>query len=207
VFADENGNREGREAIAGQDLCVIMLAARSNHPLGALAPGYKQVGDFMKSFVEDLGANSEKYGFLGASSWLSAADRAANSEQMGLLYFKSVDHMHEWAHGPLHQQAMNWWKKDYDKWAHIGLMHEVFSIPKKGWEGVYNNYHPTGLTATSTPAVIKTEQGERKMFVSPMVYGNGPLKYSRARMNRSLDQGEEELLDSLISEKALHTSA
>lgn len=31
------------------------------------------------------------------------------------------------------------------KHSYMGIMHEIFSAPKQGWENVYINYHPTGL--------------------------------------------------------------
>ena len=199
VYADANGQREGKEAIGNKDLCVIMLAARSNHALGLLAPGYKAVGDFMTSFVQDLSDNAEENGFLGASNWISNNDRGANNETMGLLYFETPEHLHNWSHGPKHTEAMNWWKNDYDKWGHIGIIHEVFTVPRRNWEGVYNNYHPTGLGATATSAMIKDDQGERKVWINPLVKGTGPLKYSKVRMNRTIADEEKQMLDALAA--------
>lgn len=205
VFADANGNREGKEAIADREICVLIIAARSNHPLGLLAPGYKEVGDFFRAMIKDLDANKEEHGLLGASQWMSANDRAVGSEIMSVLYFESSEHLHNFAHGGIHAEAMIWWKNGYENYGHIGIMHEIYAVPKHSWEGVYINYHPTGLIATTTSAVIKDEQGERKAYISPMVRGKGQLRYSVGRMNRTIPHGEEKMLDGWLPEDGTKT--
>ncbi|KAL1311867.1 hypothetical protein AAFC00_001939 [Neodothiora populina] len=196
VFADEYGNRDkGREQISDREMCVIMLAARSNHPLGILAPGFKYVGDVFKEMITELNETAEESGFLGANNWMSAADKGTGSETMGLLYFRSLEDMHKFAHGPTHMKVMDWFKNGYEKFGHIGLMHEVYCLPKHGWEAVYNNYHPTGLAATATPMTVKDEAGEKTMWSSPLVWGNGPLRYSKGRLNKQMDDAEVKFVD------------
>lgn len=205
VFADPSGERpNGISHVSDRDICVIILAARSNHPLGLLAPGFKYVGDVFRAMIEELASDPERHGFLGGNNWMSAADKGAGSETMGLLYFKSTEAMHAFAHGPMHGQVMDWWKKGYEKWGHIGLMHEVFSVPRGGWEAVYNNYHPTGLGATTTLATAKDANGgERREWVSPLVWGNGPLRYSKGRMGRQVKSEEVDMLDRKTIEKEM----
>lgn len=122
VFPDENGNREKP---SDREICVIMLAARSNHPLGMFNEGIKKVGFYFDSMMKQLEEDSTKHGFLGASRWISSADRGVSSELMNLLYFDSVDSLHAYAHGPLHTEALKWWDKDYDKLHHVAIMHEA----------------------------------------------------------------------------------
>lgn len=69
----------------------------------------------------------------------------------------------------------------------MGIMHEVFAAPRHASEGVYVNYHPTGLGATFTEATVKGE----KLWMSPLVKGKGPLTYSKGRMGKKFDLGSE----------------
>ena len=65
-------------------------------------------------------------------------------------------------------------------------MHEVYAAPRHSWEGIYVNYHPTGLGATFTEANVK---GEKK-WMSPLVKGRGKLAYSKGRMGREYGDNE-----------------
>lgn len=47
---------------AEQDIVVIILAARSNHPLGLFAKGYRELGNHISAMVTDLWEHSEEYG-------------------------------------------------------------------------------------------------------------------------------------------------
>lgn len=53
-------------------------------------------------------------------------------------------------------------------------------------------------------AVVKEEDGreEKKVWVSPVVRGDGVLKYSKGRMNRDLEGGEVKMLDDWLPEGA-----
>ena len=184
LYADEHGQYENP---GDAEVCAIMLAARSNHPLGMFAPGFKDLGDRFTSMTKELDMNATEMGFLGASTWLNSGDRGYASEQMVLIYFKTLHHLHEFAHGPSHTDTMQWWQKHSAELKHIGIMHEVFSAPKHSWEGIYVNYHPTGLGATFTEATVKGE----KVWASPLVQGKGKMTYSRGRMGREFDVEKE----------------
>lgn len=125
---------------ADKQVCAIVLAVRSNSPLGMLAPGFKEVGDYFTDMCLELDKNPVAHGFLGNSAWLSAGDRGVSSEFMSIVYFDSSDSLHAYAHGPLHTKAMEWWQRTAKEHKHIGIMHEVFAAPKNSWEGIYLNY-------------------------------------------------------------------
>ena len=134
-----------------------------------LAPGYKEVADHFKRMVKELEANPEEHGcehyhfssqiflnnlrsqlakpltVLGMSSWLNFGDRTASNELMTLSYYRSAAHLNHFARGPSHRAGWNWWNKMVKDHPHLGTMHEVYGVPKQGWESVYINYHPTGL--------------------------------------------------------------
>lgn len=122
VYPDQDGTYKKP---ADDQVCAIMLAARSNSPLGILAAGYQTVGDYFDKMTAELDNNSTELGYLGSSSWLSAADRGVSSELMSMVYFKSPEHLHAYAHGPLHTETMEWWQRTAQKHKHIAIMHEV----------------------------------------------------------------------------------
>ena len=184
VFPDSNGQR-GEPG--DTQICAIVLAARSNSPLGVFSEGYKEVGLYFLKMLKQLERESTQHGFLGGSRWASTADRGVSSELMNLLYFDSLESLHAYAHGPLHTEAMEWWAKTADKLDHIGIMHEVFYCPKNCWEGIYVNYHPTGLGATRKEVTVDG----KKVWMNPLVQGRGRLTYSKGRMGRKYDNGKE----------------
>lgn len=141
VFPDEKGNQDKP---ADRTICAIVLGVVSNHPLGLLGPAYKEIGDQFEAMCNQMSDDATKYGYLGHSSWLNASDNTTSSEFMSIVYFENEDYLHDYAHGPMHSDTMQWWRKVAKDVPHIGIMHEVFACPKKSWEGVYINYAPTG---------------------------------------------------------------
>ncbi|KAH6952452.1 hypothetical protein BKA56DRAFT_505148 [Ilyonectria sp. MPI-CAGE-AT-0026] len=176
---------------ADADICVIIISACSNHPLGMFAPNYKTIFDFFKKNVEDLEANAPENGFLGMSGWLHAGERPAGPEVMMVGYFKDVSYLHKFAHSTSHRNGWNWWDSIVKDNPYLGIMHEVYMVPKKHWESVYINCNRTGLAATN-PAVPasagkqgQTETKEGTIWVSPIVDSNkGVWKTSKGRMGR-----------------------
>jgi hypothetical protein len=74
-----------------------------------------------------------------------------------ISYWRSIAHVHAYAHGPLHRRAWLWWDKTLKQHNHIGFMHEVFEAPKGMWEAVYINFQPTMLGATT---YLKKDDGK-----------------------------------------------
>ena len=193
VFATEKGTREKP---ADQGVCAIMLAVRSNSPLGMFAPGFKEVGDYFQTMSAELDKQATALGYMGQSQWLSAGDRGVSSEYMSMVYFESSEKLHEYAHGPLHTDAMEWWQRTAKQHKHIAIMHEVFAAPKNSWEGVYINYHPTGLGAARKEATVDGKQ----VWINPLVKGNGRLTYSKGRMGKPFGNGEWNAFEKTLEE-------
>lgn len=194
VFPDEDGNYEKP---ADSQVCAIMLAVRSNHPIGMFAPGFKEVGDYFQGMSKELDSDPTITGYLGQSSWLSAADRGVSSEFMSIVYFNSIESLHAYAHGPLHTKAMEWWQRTAQQHKHIGLMHEVFSAPKNSWEGIYVNYHLTGLGATRK----EVDLDGQKVWMNPLVQAKGKLRYSKGRMGRPFGDKEWTAFDDAMAKE------
>ncbi|EXK76147.1 hypothetical protein FOQG_19093 [Fusarium oxysporum f. sp. raphani 54005] len=174
VHFPDSTTGEFSERPADADVCVIIVAARSNHPLGMFAPNYKTLFEFVNKNVADLEANAPENGYLGMSGWLGAGDRPTGSEAMVVGYFKD-----------------DWWNSIVKDNPHLGIMHEVYMVPKKHWESIYINYHRTGLAATNAaiPASVEkpgqTKTQEDTIWVAPIVDSrNGVWKSSKGRMGR-----------------------
>lgn len=124
-------------------------------------------------------------GFMGMSSWIST-ERSASNEYATVSYWRSVEDIHAFALGPLHREAWNWWNDTVAKGGHrnLGIMHEIFEVPKtNGFEGIYINYHPTGLLATTRP-VEGPREGELEWVVPIVDARTGVYRSSRGRMSR-----------------------
>ena len=199
VYPDENGNYEKP---ADTQVCAIVLAVRSNSPLGMFADGFKEVGDYFESMSKEMDRDPTLHGYLGQSSWLSAADRGVSSEFMSIVYFNSPESLHNYAHGPLHTKAMEWWQRTAEKHKHIGIMHEVFAAPKNSWEGIYVNYHTTGMGATLKEATVDG----KKVWMNPLVQAKGQLRYSKGRMGRPFGEKEWMAFENTLSDDKQHSA-
>lgn len=174
---------------ANGSVAVFMLGFRCNHPLGLLAPGFKEVGDGFNQMMKDLHANAEEYGLLGASDWLSMGERSTSNEVLTLMYFRSMEDIHNFAHNnKAHTDTWKWFNSNVKKMPYISIWHEAYVAPSGSWEGIYINSHRTGFAA-STFKGISEETGE-EVWIDPNVDARkGLLKTSMGRMSRS--QGHE----------------
>ena len=150
---------------ADGSICVFMIGARTNHPLGLFAPGYKKLGDYFEAMTRDVEAQAETYEYLGSQHWVSEGQRDTNNELMSVMYFKTSEGLHKYAHGPLHREGWNWWNKNLAKHPHIGIWHEVFVAPKGAWETIYINSQPLGLGAAQFPVSTKDGRQWRSSLV------------------------------------------
>lgn len=112
---------------ASQPLVVLHLVVQFNHPLGALAPGAKDIMEFFQQMNRELLADPEESGLLGSSSWLSM-DKSEKNQIMTVYYFRSVEGVHGFAHGNLHRRGWDWYVKALKQWNHLGVNHEFFHV-------------------------------------------------------------------------------
>ncbi|OJJ56089.1 hypothetical protein ASPSYDRAFT_207819 [Aspergillus sydowii CBS 593.65] len=142
------GDRPSRDGVV-----VLLLGAKSNHPLGILSPGFQKVGDYFTSMVKDLEQNREEYGYLTSSSYISNNDEAHNAArgQLTVYYFRSMAGLHRFAHAPAHRAGWDWWNRTVKDHPHISIMHEVYEAPAGAWESIYINYKPIGLATAMFP--------------------------------------------------------
>ena len=137
------------------------------------------------------------------SSWIAAGAQEASNELTTISYWRSVHDVHEFALSPVHRDAWKWWNDTVKQHDMLGIMHEIFEIPKKaGFEGIYVNYKPTGMAATTKPLFVDAmsedrEKGEVR-WVNPVVEAErGLWRTSRGRMTKGDEDGSwnDEVLD------------
>ncbi|KAI9739629.1 MAG: hypothetical protein M1834_006347 [Cirrosporium novae-zelandiae] len=198
LIPNEDGSfdREAKNKTpGGGEICVVHICSRVNHPLGLLAPGFKEVGKYSTKMYLDLEARAEYYGYLGSSSYISSSDRTTLSESLEVIYFKSREHLARFAEEAAHRDGWNWWNKHNKegKVNHISINHEVFCIPEGKWEAIYINFPPTLLGNTSHP--IKDKDGKTK-WANPLVDSRkGRLRTQRGRMGLSIGNDYEKYKD------------
>jgi hypothetical protein len=141
LFPNADGSK-GKPS--GRGFALLIIGIRINHPLGVLAPGAKIAGDHFVSMTKTLEQNKAELGYLGGLSF-QADDY--NSPSM-IMYFESMEKLHEYAHGAQHREAWNWWNKNVKNMPHLGVYHEAYDIPAHSWEAVYLQTPKMGLGAT-----------------------------------------------------------
>ncbi|KAF9889917.1 hypothetical protein FE257_006789 [Aspergillus nanangensis] len=175
---------------AAESIVVFHLGARSNHPLGILAPGYKAVGDRSARMNEALMADPVKYGLLGMSRWLKQEDGAGN-DTMTVYYLRDYEALHRFAHEEIHMEAVRWWADIVKEHPHISIYHESYLVGRGQWENVFVNSKPTGVSDLWFPVRGKGED-EVERFVRPVVDArDGVLKSAarRLKLARLEEQG------------------
>ena len=62
-----------------------------------------------------------------------------------ISYWKDLASLQAFANGPTHRAGWDWWIGLGKKYPHIGIMHEVYAVPKHHWENIYVNFQPFGM--------------------------------------------------------------
>ncbi|KAL3446095.1 hypothetical protein BJX65DRAFT_134576 [Aspergillus insuetus] len=176
---------------ADESVVVFRLGARSNHPLGILAPGMVALGKYVKEMVRDMTSDAEKYGVLGLSRWVKQEDPAGN-ETMFLFYLRDYDGLHRFAHDKLHMDGLAWWTTIVKDHPHISILHETYVVPKGQWENIYINSKPTGMGDTWFPS--RDEDGHvRELVRSAVDARSGALRSASKRLQMKwLEEVEKE---------------
>ena len=103
---------------------------------------------------------------------------------MTVMFFKTPEGIHKYAHGKLHKEGWAWWNKTEAQHPYIGIWHEIFVSPRGMWESIYINDTPMGFGATQFP--VKDKETGKTVWQSPLVDASrGVLRTSRGRMTMS----------------------
>ncbi|KAL3496547.1 hypothetical protein BJX62DRAFT_250356 [Aspergillus germanicus] len=180
---------------AAESIVVFHLGARSNHPLGVLAPGMLELSKQARAMVENMTADMERYGVLGVSSYAKNEDAAGN-EVLFLFYLRDYESLHRFAHDQLHMQGVAWWTKVVKDHPHLAIYHETYVVPKGHWENIYINSKPTGMGDTWFP-VRDGEKGKEgginELVRSPVDARSGALRSASKRLQMTwLQEAEKE---------------
>ncbi|KZT60330.1 hypothetical protein CALCODRAFT_506971 [Calocera cornea HHB12733] len=185
---------QGKEDVpASQGIVVFLLGARVNHPLGLLAPGAKELGDWAQKCFKEVEEKRDEYGLLGMSHFLGT-DRAASNEILTLMYFRTTAGLHDFALSQVHRDTWTWFLAIQKRYPHIGIMHETYDVPARGWEAIYLQMHRTGLGAAEVKMTLEEREasgveGGEAWWSTPVDATKGKMRSSRGRMDRS-DGGE-----------------
>ncbi|OCL05825.1 hypothetical protein AOQ84DRAFT_322334, partial [Glonium stellatum] len=112
---------------ASKEIVVFLIGGRINHPLGVLAPGASDLGDYFNKMNKELEQNADKYGYLGASNWLSNGERPTSNENLTVMYFRSIEHLHAFSTSPLHRAGWTWWTGFAATHRHLSIWHEMYA--------------------------------------------------------------------------------
>lgn len=75
---------------ASQGVTVLLIGTRTNHAMGIMAPGFKELGGHMAAMQKDINKRSDEFGLINSSQWLGA-ERDSNNEIMYVMYFKTYE--------------------------------------------------------------------------------------------------------------------
>lgn len=182
-FPDKGGAYRG--ATSNKSMAVLIISVRCNHPLGLLAPGFKELGDFFSDCVKWLEEDADARGFLGMTTWLNANDRAAGNELMDIGYFRSVEDIHALAHHAIHRAGWKWWNERSKNLDYLSITHEIFVVDEGSWENIFVNSKPTHLGTT-------TVKGEDGLWRSPLIKLSPAHRSSANRMRRKQTNAEQQ---------------
>ncbi|KAK5117993.1 hypothetical protein LTR62_004037 [Meristemomyces frigidus] len=166
---------------SNQDIVVLLIGTRCNHPLGALSEGARGMLPYFPRMAKDLDTHAEEFGFLGMTSWLNSSAREAQNEIMDVAYFRTVEGLTAFAHSQYHTDAWTWWNNHTKKYPYLSIFHEVYHSPAGHWENIYVNSHLCDFASTQYRYVDQTSG--KDMWTSPVVDASkGLLRSSRGRM-------------------------
>ncbi|KAK4690657.1 ribonuclease P/MRP protein subunit POP1, partial [Lecanoromycetidae sp. Uapishka_2] len=131
LILNEDGSFPEKEADKG--VVVFVVGASFNHPFGVFAPGVKELGSRFRAM------------FLGKTDTMSHSTPGGGRSTVTISYWKSREHLHAFAQGPVHRDGWNWFNHIHKEYPHIGIFHETFDVPAGGWENIYNSIWPIGM--------------------------------------------------------------
>jgi hypothetical protein len=104
-------------------------------------------------------------------------------------YWRSIEDLHAFAHGPLHRAGWDWWDRTVKHHPHLAIYHEVYAVDSKSWEAIYTNCEPTGLGATSylrkRDKLVNWVAEEEEEWISPLVDARrGKLRTMMGRVGK-----------------------
>lgn len=101
------------------------------------------------------------------------ATPAASTTFITLSYWKNLASLHDFALSPTHRAGWDWWNRTIKDNGHIGIMHEVYAVPKGHWENIYVNFRPFGMGqmqfVDGDAGVEEEGNGTKERLKSPLI--------------------------------------
>lgn len=168
-------------------VAILLLGAKSNHPMGIFAPRFMEVGKQLFAMNKQFDGPDAPEGILGQTSYERKDERGAR-EFVFISYWRSIEDLHAFAHSGLHRETWLWWEKNVKEMGYCGINHEIYEAEPGAWENVYVNFQPTQLGATS---FLRKSDGSVEggvvgdEWIHPLVDARrGKLAKSSARLGR-----------------------
>lgn len=123
---------------------------------------------------------------LGQTSWANTDHRGV-PEYLSVQYWRSMEDLHAFAHGPLHREGWEWWNRTVKQHPYLAIYHELYAVSGKHWETIYVNSEPSGLGATSylKKGGKMVEGVVAEEWISPLVDDSrGKMRTMMGRMAR-----------------------
>ena len=183
-----NADGEYSDTPASEQVAVLHLGAKYNHPMGAFAPYAKHLNDYAGNMYKELDSEGKKInGYLGGHSYTTFDERGA-LELTFISYWRSIEAIHDFAYSPAHRAGWEWWNSvPKDEIRHLGINHEIFLARSGEWETIYLNHQPTMLMGTHSYRKGDKEMGGvvEDSWLTNAIAARGKLRTSAGRLNRS----------------------
>ncbi|KAK0109419.1 hypothetical protein ONS95_002116 [Cadophora gregata] len=168
-------------SVGGGEMCILLLSNRCTHPLGLFYSKYREMGTHAKAMFTELERSPLTHGFLGYTDY-SSNNVPTQPHSLSIMYFKSISHVHAWAHSsPAHRAAWEWWDSEQKagRIDHLTIAHEIYGVEEGKWENIYVNARPFGFAETSHAIV---EKGGRKLWACPAMDASRSFRTSGQRL-------------------------
>lgn len=197
LIPDVNGDLPRTDESPNKNkVAVLILGVAVNHPLGSLAPHAAKMDALGQRMFKELDVlPQDETGFLGQSSFVQY-NPGGRMDTYLISYWRSIEAIHNYATTPAHMDGVNWFHKGSKegKFAHLGVMHEIFEAGESAWESIYVNFRPSLLGATTylKKADKKGVVSGRVLdeWISPIVAAGGKLRNSRGRLGWDAYRGK-----------------
>ncbi|KAH6627400.1 hypothetical protein F5144DRAFT_513840 [Chaetomium tenue] len=177
---------------ADKGVVVLHLGARYNHPLGMLGPGAQEFTQQFLACSQEVVDHAKEYGCISSTMW-RGDEASSNNTVLAIFYFRDMEGLDRFSHGPLHKKAWNWYNSQFvKKWgySHIGIYHEAFWAPAGAYESIYVNM-PRVLMGAGD-ASIKNEATGEEEWVRTVVDASTPVwRTQHSRLGKRIKQIEE----------------
>ncbi|GGG26233.1 transcriptional regulator [Lysinibacillus alkalisoli] len=115
----------------------------------------------MPPLIKELYQNKEALGFLSMESYFGLRTSVM------IQYWRSIDHLHAYAHQQQHLQAWKNFMQRVGKSNSVGIYHETYPITSGQYESVFSNMNDYGLAKALPKIPITASLHTAKQRLQP----------------------------------------